>query len=168
MFPHTALTDRRTQVESEISALQKGRAALSSTNRIRIRTLVHEVHAPVLVRSRRPWRLAAQQRYTLATLELHAQLQASRQYSLYTRFLFTYQPSRSSRDLNPQVAEPGPAHSNVTNALAQRTLVARGALAVPHRQLQHRQATRAVHADFESLLHPGCQLAQLGSLQRFF
>jgi hypothetical protein len=94
--------------------------------------VMHEIHAPVLIRAGSGHDLAAQQRDAFAPPDLHAQLQPFEAVEPVHALLANLPALALEHHKHAQVAEPGPAHGNVADALAQHALIARGALGVPH------------------------------------
>jgi hypothetical protein len=76
--------------------------------------------------------------------------------------------NRAAGSANAQITEAWSIHGDLSNPLPQSALIARLALGVPDRWTQQCQAARPSRTSPEALLHPGCQLAPLGSLQSFF
>ena len=94
--------------------------------------VVHEVHAPMLIRSACGHDFAARQGDALAPSDLHAQLQAFEAVEPVHAFLAHGPAFTPEHHQHSQVAESWAAHGDVADALPQRALVACGALGVPH------------------------------------
>jgi hypothetical protein len=129
---------------------------------------VDEIHAPVLIRSGRRRHMPTLQTDPFAPPGLHAQLQPIEAVEPPDTLLVDRPAFSSQHHMHAQVTEPRSIHGDLPNAQAQGALITCLARRVPNRSPEHGEFTRPLHAHMEALLHPGCQLAPLGSLQSFF
>src|SRR5678816_4129714 len=112
--------------------------------------------------------MTALQADALAPLDLHAQLRAVEAIQPPDALLVDGPAFPAQHHMHAQITEAWSIHCDLSNPLPQSALIARLAIGVPDRRTQQCQAARPSHTHPEALLHPGCQLAPLGSLQSFF
>jgi len=101
--------------------------------------IVHEVRAPVLIRSGGRCWPPALQADAFAAFDLHAQLQSLQPVQAVDALLANGPTLALEHDQHAQVAESWTVHRDLPHAQAQRTLITCLALRIPDRRPQQRQ-----------------------------